>query len=100
MFVIVDLNKDTKTTINKVPTGSSPDLSQVQFTKIYYQCLRVNIPVYSVTGVFIEVCRKLHLKYDKTSKVYKYYTHIKPIALIKNKLITLQQDQVAFECSL
>jgi len=32
-MLIVDLNKDTKTTINKVPTGSSPDLSQVELTK-------------------------------------------------------------------
>jgi len=32
-MLIVDLNKYTKTTINKISTGSSPDLSQVQPTK-------------------------------------------------------------------
>jgi len=31
--LIVDLNKDTKMTINKVPTGSNPELSQEQPTK-------------------------------------------------------------------
>jgi len=53
-MLLVDLNKDTKTTINKVPTGSSPDISHKQPTKNQCQCLSVNIPVgFSVTGIFI-----------------------------------------------
>jgi len=31
--LIVNLNKDTQTAINKIPTGSSPDLSQLHLTK-------------------------------------------------------------------
>ena len=45
-ILIVDLNKDTKTIIIVVPTGSNPDLSQEQPTENQCQCLWVHIPVF------------------------------------------------------
>jgi hypothetical protein len=66
-MLTVDLNKDTKTIINMVLTGSNPDLSQEQPTENQCQCLCVRTYpccfFNSVTAVLIEVCHTLH---DKT----------------------------------